>query len=343
MSIRHAELVHWMSSKDKKYFIPAGADIDLTNICNQDCFYCNSSEFRKEHPVQQKYTDYIKLIDQLSTWREYQPNSTGTLSTVVFSGGGEPTLLRGYEKVIEHTIDSGLLPNLVTNASYLEKLINNVSAEKIQKMLYIGIDIDAGSKDLYEQIRRSKSGFDVFDKVVDNIVAISAISKNVDLKVVLSQLNSTKDALNDIFALVSKTKARQVYFRPLYDLATHYVFPIEEYVDILNNLGSKYNVRVKINLLRSKGRNYSRCHQMYLFPVFCSDGKIYSCCENKGNPRFAVGNWINTEFRDTWLEQQHTVYNDINTHLCHPCRSNNHNIEIQNTIDDPELLQQLLM
>jgi len=343
MSTRYAELVHWMSIQDKKYFIPASADIDLTNICNQDCVYCSTAEFRKKQPVQLDYKKYVKLIDQLSTWRQYQPDSIGTFSTVIFSGGGEPTLLKGYEKVIEHSIDVGLLPALITNASNLDKLINNVSADKIQKMLYIGIDIDAGSQDLYEKIRRSKPAAGLFDQIVKNIFEATKITNNVDIKVVLCEDNSQLDALHDIFSLVKKTKARQVYFRPMYNASTHYVFPINDYIEILEQLGRDYGVRVKINSNRFLPRNYSRCHQMYLFPVFCADGKIYACCENKGNPAFAVGEWVNKDFRESWVQQQHRVYNDTNTQLCHPCRSNNHNIEIQKIINNPETLERLLM
>ena len=333
-----------MSIQDKKYFIPAGADIDLTNICNQDCVYCSTADFRKTHPIQLDHLAYIKLIDQLSTWRTYEPNSIGTFSTVVFSGGGEPTLLKSYEKVIEHTVDVGLLPALITNASHLHKLIENVDFNKIQKILYIGIDIDAGAKDLYEQIRRSKPINGLFDQVVDNIFNIAKISNNVDLKVVLSDKNCADDALHDIFSLVKRTAVRQVYFRPLYNALTHYVFPINNYIQKLEQLGQQYNVRVKINSSRFLKRNYSKCHQMYLFPVFCPYGKIYACCENKGNPSFAIGDWLGQDFRDSWLSQrQHDVYNDINTNFCHPCRSNNHNIEIQNVIDNPELLERLLM
>ena len=38
---QHAELVHWMKNKDTHAILPLQVDIDLTNICNQDCFYCN--------------------------------------------------------------------------------------------------------------------------------------------------------------------------------------------------------------------------------------------------------------------------------------------------------------
>jgi sulfatase maturation enzyme AslB (radical SAM superfamily) len=189
-----------MSIQDKKYFIPAAADIDLTNICNQDCVYCSTAEFRKEHPVQLDCEKYINLIDKLATWRQYQPNSIGTFSTVIFSGGGEPTLLKGYEQIIEHALDVDLLPSIITNASNLHKLVDNVPANKIQKMLYIGIDVDAGSKELYEKIRRSKPANGLFDQVVDNIHSIAKISNNVDLKVVLRNDNCHDEALHDIFS-----------------------------------------------------------------------------------------------------------------------------------------------
>lgn len=340
---RYTELVHWMQNRDKKYFIPACADIDLTNICNQDCFYCSTADFRKESPVQLEYSQYLDLITKLSTWRQYAPNSIGTLSTIVFSGGGEPTLLKGYEKVIEHTVDQGLLTALITNASKLDKLIDGVAPEKLKKMLYVGVDIDAGSKDLYEQIRQSKTK-NIYDDVVRNVTDICKITNKVDFKVVLNHHNSSSAALEDIFVLAKQMGVRQVYFRPRYDYKTHFVFPIAKYESTIIQLSRKYGIPARVNLNRWTPRKYNRCHQMYLFPVFCADGKVYTCCENKGNPKFAIANWTDGDFREKWLGETHdSVYCNTNTNLCHPCRLNGPNNEIQEIIDDPELLERLLM
>lgn len=49
---QYAELAHWMQNKDAMKILPAQVDIDMTNVCNQDCFYCNSAEFRLNEPVQ---------------------------------------------------------------------------------------------------------------------------------------------------------------------------------------------------------------------------------------------------------------------------------------------------
>ena len=129
-----AEVVHWMQNKDTMKILPAQVDIDLTNVCNQDCYYCNSAEFRARVPVQKKYTEYISLLDKLATWRSHSPRSYGTTHTITYPGGGEPTVLVNYERVIEHTIDLGFLTSITTNGSNLDKLLENVAVDKLKKI-----------------------------------------------------------------------------------------------------------------------------------------------------------------------------------------------------------------
>ena len=66
MSYQLDELVHWMRNKDTMKLLSAQVGINLINVCNQDCYYCNSTEFRQAEPVQKKYTEYVKLLDKLS-------------------------------------------------------------------------------------------------------------------------------------------------------------------------------------------------------------------------------------------------------------------------------------
>jgi len=336
---QYAELVHWMKNPSKT-IIPGSVDIDLTNLCDQDCYYCNSAEFRKEHPVQKKFEDYITLLDKLNDWREKYPNSYGTLHTVTYPGGGEPTLLKGYEYVVEHTIDLGFLTSVTTNGSRLDKLIKNVDPTKLKKLGWIGVDVDAGTQDLYESIRRSIPKDSIFPRVIENIKSLVNMGVNVDLKILIGEYNSNLEALHDIFALAKKLKVRQIYFRPV--LLNGNVFPMQELIPLLDELSEKYNVKSSYSVGKFLPRNYNRCHQMFQFPVFCADGKIYTCCENKGNPTFAIGEWDSGDFRDLWLQERHMhVYNTVNTHLCSPCRPNVHNIAVQEILNDPAKLQHL--
>jgi sulfatase maturation enzyme AslB (radical SAM superfamily) len=338
---QHAELVHWMKNKEIISIMPAQVDIDLTNICNQDCFYCNSAEHRKSSPVQKHYLEYINLLDKLAGWRAHTPNSVGTLHTITYPGGGEPTLLPGYEKILEHTIDLGFLTSITTNGTRLHELIENVSVDKIRRMAWIGVDIDAGTEDLYEKIRRSIPKHSPFNQVMHNVTELVRIGANVDFKVLLNKYNDNPAALEQVFLRARKTGVRQVYFRPAIINGTAHSFD-ELQQELIYNLANKHSVKIKLNNTKTLERNYNRCHQMYQFPVFCADGQIYVCCDNKGNPQFGLGAWDQADFRDLWLSRRHhSIYNKTNTHLCPPCRPNQSNIKIQQILDNPEQMEVL--
>lgn len=341
---QHAEIVHWFKNREIKKFIPSSVDIDLTNICNQDCFYCNSAEHRKERPIQKNYKEYISLLDKLSTWRTHTPNSYGSLHTITYPGGGEPTVLPGYESVLEYTIDLGFLTAITTNGTKLNKLIENVHPDKIKKMAWIGIDIDAGEEELYEKIRRSLTATSPFNKVMTHARELVKIGANVDFKILLCDDNSTEQALKNIFLRCKEVGVRQLYVRPaVIDSKAFVMTP--EILEQLESLSKLYSVPLKINQTKYLPRNYNRCHQMFQFPVFCADGEIYTCCDNKGVSAFSIGRWDQGDFRDdVWLSKRHfEVYNSINTHLCHPCRPNAANIQIQKIMNDPALLENLYL
>lgn len=340
---QYAELVHWMQNQDRMKILPAQVDIDLTNVCNQDCYYCNSADFRAAKPVQKKYTEYISLLDKLAGWRSHTPNSYGTTHTITYPGGGEPTVLVNYEKVIEHTIDLGFLGSITTNGSNLDRLLDTIHVDKLRKLAWIGIDIDAGTEQLYEQIRRSLTAKSLFSKVCDNAQGLIAAGVNVDFKALVNPLNDTEEAMNDLFKLVSKLGGRMLYFRPV--IIDNQAYPItEQTIARLEKYSRLYQLPYWANQNKTLPRNYKKCHQMFHFPVFCADGKIYICCEGKGNPQFELGYWDSGDFRDLWLNERHyEIYNKTRVEFCQPCRPNINNIQIQNILDNPKMIEKLYL
>ena len=340
---QYAELVHWMQNQDTMKILPAQVDIDLTNVCNQDCYYCNSAEFRARAPVQKKYTEYIALLDKLATWRSHTPNSYGTTHTITYPGGGEPTVLIGYEKVIEHTIDLGFLGSITTNGSNLDKLIDNVSVEKLKKIAWIGIDIDAGTEPLYEEIRKSLTAKSLFTKVCDNAQELIAAGVNVDFKCLINPLNDNYEAMHDLFKLVKELNGRSLYFRPV--IVNGVAHPITcDTLTMLEKIANKFKIHHVVNTNKTITRNYKKCHQMFHFPVFCADGKIYVCCEGKGNQQFELGAWDTDDFRDIWLNERHQeIYNKTRVEFCQPCRPNISNIKIQEILNNPKQIENLYL
>lgn len=336
---KHAQVVHWMQNRHTHAILPAQVDIDLTNICNQDCFYCNSAEHRAAQPVQKKYTEYIALLDKLGSWRAHTPNSYGTLHSITYPGGGEPTLLPNYEQVLEHTVDLGFLTSLTTNGTKLDRMIANMPVDKIRRLQWIGIDIDAGTESKYEQIRRSLTK-SPFNQVISSAAELVKMGATVDIKALINQYNNDAESLEELFIVAKQVNSRLLYLRPT--VLNGQTFEFSELLPTIESLSTKYSVQVKLNFSKSQPRTYTRCHQMYQFPVFCADGNIYTCCDNKGNSRFALGAWDTGDFRDLWLsERHHNIYNSVNTKLCPHCRPNAQNNKIQSVLDNPALLEEL--
>jgi sulfatase maturation enzyme AslB (radical SAM superfamily) len=339
---QYTELVHWMGNNDSMKLLPAHMDIDLTNVCNQDCYYCNSADFRRDRPVQKKYTEYIGLLDKIAGWRAHSPKSYGTTHTITYPGGGEPTILTGYEHVVEHGIDLGFLSSITTNGTNLDKLLN-VSVEKIRKLAWVGIDIDAGSEALYEQIRRSLTAKSPFGRVMENARDLIDVGVNVDFKILINPYNDNEEAINDIFKSVKNVNGRMLHFRPVVtNGATHTIS--EQVVNLLEKYSLEYGIKYELNVNRNIPRNYKKCHQMFHFPVFCADGKIYVCCEGKGNPQFELCNWDSGDFRDVWLTKRHyEIYDKTRVEFCAPCRPNISNVKIQNILNDPKKIEELFL
>jgi len=336
-----AELVHWMRNQDNKILLPAQVDIDLTNICNQDCYYCNSAEHRLAAPVQKKYTEYISLLDKLASWRAHSPNSYGTTHTITYPGGGEPTVLSGYEHVIEHTIDLGFLGSITTNGSKLDKLLDSVPVNKLRKLAWIGVDIDAGTEELYEKIRRSLTSTSLFTKVKNNAIELINAGVNVDFKCLINPYNDNQQAIDNLFDYVKEVRGRMLYFRPvIYNNVAHTI--TSDIKQWIKNASDRTGVPYRINENKTQPRRYKRCHQMYHFPVFCAEGYIYVCCDNKGNHQFSIGRWDQGDFRDLWMTKiHHDIYNRTNVALCKPCRPNPTNNDIQDILDNPQRIEDL--
>jgi sulfatase maturation enzyme AslB (radical SAM superfamily) len=205
------------------------------------------------------------------------------------------------------------------------------------------ISIDAGTKDLYEQIRHSLTRESLFDQVIDNARNLIDVGVNVDFKCLINPFNDNLEAMDDLFALVRRVKGRKIYFRPVIVNNQAHVIT-EKTIAMLDELSRQHQTSYQLNTNKTLARNYKRCHQMFQFPVFCADGKMYVCCEGKGNPQFELASWDSGDFRDTWLSPRHyQIYNQTQVEFCQPCRPNINNIQIQNALNSPTIMESLFV
>lgn len=325
--------------------LPSAIDIDLTNVCNQDCFYCNSADFRAKYLTTPNKDKFVKLIDQLSAWREHTPLSVGTVRSINFTGGGEPTVHPYYHELVEYAIDKGFLVTIITNGSKLHKLANYLPKEKANKIIWIGVDVDSGIDKTYEDIRKSLTTYELLPRVKENVKLAVDAGINVDLKALLMEQNTTDQELYGLFNLVKETGARSLHIRPLFDLKTKKLFNVtDELKNKIHKISIETNVKYRLPENRKEPRTYTRCHQMFLYTIMAANGDINVCCESRGDRTFTIGNWMTEDVRDIWMKDKHLeLYNSIDTMQCDPCKPNKINNIIQKDIENNQLLERQIM
>ena len=102
---------------------------------------------------------------------------------------------------------------------------------------------------------------------------------------------------------------------------------------LIQTVAEKHNVKYRLPLGREAPRTYSKCHQMFLYPIFASNGDALVCCEGRGQKQFAIGNWMKTDVRKLWFNDKHMqIYNNTDVSLCPPCTPNKWNNAIQSLL-----------
>jgi organic radical activating enzyme len=137
--------------------------------CNTDCYYCESNSNTSPIVVPARTAPRVLPILKEMVERGYvDPNAT-----IRFSGG-EPTLLREFEQIVDHFIEVG------------RRFFVNTSGVKysraIERMLLTGnaqnrlvISADAASPETYKAIKR----IDVGKRVWDNIARYAQINPDL--------------------------------------------------------------------------------------------------------------------------------------------------------------------
>jgi hypothetical protein len=245
--------------------------------------------------------------------------------------------------VLSSALQYGLTVALVTNGEELQKIFN-VPTSLWGNIAWIGVDVDAGTEDLYNEIRRPKSK-KAFSRVARNISACVGAGLPVDFKILLMNLKSSVEAVRNSFILSKKIGVRSMHIRVAVSNDFHPNLP-ENTADVIFALGKEFELSVWLSLERDarrfKKRGYNKCYALYLLPVFSADGSVYLCCEYRGDNRLRLCSWIKGEFADFWSSDEHRmIYTSMDVAHCAPCRQHSHNTAMQNCLDDKRFQENL--
>src|SRR5574340_495632 len=126
----------------KRQFVsPITVQIQPSNICNQNCFYCIAKG--QKGSVLLDTNTALNIINRLTF--------VG-VNGIIFTGGGEPTLHEDLDKIIEYTKKYNIDIGLETNGSTLNDRLLGII---IKNATWIRISLDSVEKKAYYKDRGS--------------------------------------------------------------------------------------------------------------------------------------------------------------------------------------------
>jgi len=323
---------------DKDDLPPISVELHWTSNCNYDCYHCSYGNRRQSSSYLSK-----KIIEQL-----IEDFSEIGVSSVYLSGGGEPTILKGWDDYAKRMIDNGIEVALITNSS----AVKEKHLPLIDAMNYVAVSVYSLNQKNYHKITRGKgfeSQFLLPSRYSNHSVTIGA-------RCVINEYN-----YNELFLIYQKainSGFDYILFIPVVDyeakglsLSDKHVEAIKHQI-ISNNIDSSRTNLLSVldkkishykcvdYLFGNTGQSRVHCDSIYIRSnAFVNyDGGVYLCQPDIGNKKLEVGNLNRSRFREIWNSSRHrdvvSILNDRwSSGECVNCRSIAYNMEITSLLD----------
>lgn len=170
--------------------------------CNCNCIYCYTKNDKKAFNAYKEYPIYPIMKDMFK-----KGIIKKTEESCIIFGGGEPTILKDFDKLIDLFLKHGC-KNIRINSSGI-KYSKSIERGLKQGAISLVISTDAGCKETYEKIKMVKT----YKKVWENIRKYAKAQSDNNLKVkfiLYPGVNDTYEEINMWFDEVLKNKVTAV-------------------------------------------------------------------------------------------------------------------------------------
>lgn len=175
-------------------FFPRRIYFQITRRCNLSCPYCfiKADQFEKDLPE-----DVImNIIPYLS--------KNGLME--VRLTGGEPTLLKHFQKVVESFRNHNVYVSVATNGLWSEEILNYFCS-KPDLWLIVSID---GDKKAHNTLRANS-----YDKITNNLVKLRLQNKLIRIRLNTVLTRDNVNTMESVFVLAKRIEAESITFIPL--------------------------------------------------------------------------------------------------------------------------------
>ncbi|MCX6992228.1 MAG: radical SAM protein [Kiritimatiellaeota bacterium] len=320
---------------------PITLDIDLTNICNNNCPGCHISKYNlmknefSNLPKVWGYAQYregnciMPLRDARRIIRQFADLGG---KSVAFGGGGEQTLHPDFSKIVCFSKECGLDVSGSTNGNSLDDATMRVI---VDCFAFINISLDAPDAKLYKLVHGVSERN--FNNMLNNIKTLIALRKNTGSGITIGTSyligHYTADGAYKATVLAKKLGVDYMRLRPYWTSPGENFLPEEVKRFIQNaerclklandNFEVTYTPeRFEIMLDNAKQtRSYKVCNAIHFTVSISADQKVYPCCYLKGNPKYLIGDLKSSSFKEVWYSlSKERVFMSIDFRDCpNPC------------------------
>jgi len=327
--LNHPEkYAEWYNSSDTTG--PVTVKIDLTNVCNHDCPGCIDYELIHNDNNSLNFNLFEDLLDGLKKCG---------VKGINYTGGGEPTTHKQFDKIIELTNKKGFEIGLICNGSMFHKW----NMTKLLPMFtWIRVSLDAYDKETHKKTHGRTANF---ERTIKNIKMLSGIKRMFKCKTTLgagyitNQYPEMDRNLHKFIEVCKYSKIDYAQLRPSFGFLYDYKSVDTNELNLLFKKAKSYETddfKVIIDegkyekILSGKGtcRSYNVCHaQSFKSTTITATGDVYICCSLTGKKEGWVGNIKFKKFDEIWNgKTRKKALEDLDVKKCpHLCVGDNLN------------------
>jgi MoaA/NifB/PqqE/SkfB family radical SAM enzyme len=274
---------------------PISIQLAPTDKCNLNCVFCS---VKNRDMDELTYEESITAVSDLVTLGA---------KTIEITGGGDPTLYKSINELLDFCLNLNLKVGLITNGILLNKKIDY---EILKQLTWIRVSLNG--LDYMDDIE-----LDVPDSVV---LGFSYVWNELSSQNKLEKVKQYKEKHNAAYTRIVPD-CRNVKFIKDYR---------KKIMPLINNMEG-------MNGIFFQEKEYvppSRCWMGYLKPFINSDGYVYHCSANplinlKFNPKFRMGHI--SEIEKIW-----SIPKPFDSKHCGECFFKEHNELIEELITEVE-------
>jgi MoaA/NifB/PqqE/SkfB family radical SAM enzyme len=323
----------WKLVKKGIVMSPVFVSLDLSEVCNLNCTFCNARKVRGKVKMDRATID--KAVGVLARW--------GTRA-VCIGGGGESTLNPNIGYAIKRLHEHGVSVGIVTNGVKIP-LINP------EFVSWIGVSVDAATNKTYGKIKGCRPA--TFDKVIENIKFFKKHYPSIELtyKFLLHPLNERE--VKDAIGLAKEIGCDRIHIRPgsyaWFDkTGKQFEFKVDSYrlteedIDRGRLINESENFRVhavyeKFNRMFKPKIPFDRCYAGFATCYISPRGGVGLCCDRRGDKKMMLGNLDNIEQR--WGSQMHrNILKSVDVLMCPRCTYSHVNQIFENVIMEDRMM-----